>query len=115
MRFNPLSRGWLLLIVAALLSLSLTGCFASARPRGVYVEASVPVGVAAYPPVYYDGRPYYRAHDRWYYREGPRVYYRQAPPALAHRHVYVDRAPRAYPSRHERERVVVAPRARRVR
>jgi hypothetical protein len=116
MRSNLLNRCGLSLLVGLVFSLSLTGCLASARPRAVYVETGVPVGIATYPSGYYDGRPvYYSAHGRGYYRHGPRGAYYSAPPPVVRRRVYVERAPRAYSAPRSRERVVVAPRARRAR
>jgi hypothetical protein len=108
-------QGWMF---GAVLALSLSACFARARPAAVYVEASAPVAVETQPYVYYEGRPVYWVDGRWYYRHGPRWgYYREAPPALERHRGYVQQAPSAYAPRHrhERQRVHVAPRARRER
>jgi hypothetical protein len=109
---------WQNLFFGALLMLSLSACVARARQGTVYVEAAAPVHVETYPYVYYEGHPVYRVDGRWYYRRGPHwAYYREAPRALERHRVYVRQAPRAYAPRHrhERERIEVAPRARRER
>jgi hypothetical protein len=106
---------WQKLMLGAVLAVSLSACLARGRPASVYVEASAPVGVETYPYVYYEGRPVYWVDGHWYHRRGPQWgYYREAPPALERQRAYVQRAPSAYAPRH-RERVQVAPRARRVR
>jgi hypothetical protein len=99
-------RTWLNAAGAAVLAITLGGCYAQARTGAVVTAEYVPPRVETYPSYQYEGRVVYLVGDRWYYQDGPHwVYYAHEPEVLVRRRVYVreqgvvHRAPPAYPHR----------------